>query len=53
MLPVQRHYRWGVELGKVPAKRVQPALTEGAEVPGLDASTRALVAKYRELRGRG
>jgi glucose-6-phosphate isomerase len=45
--------QWGVELGKVLAKRVEPALTEGADVPGLDASTRALVAKYRELRGRG
>ncbi|MFD3840086.1 glucose-6-phosphate isomerase [Streptomyces sp. NPDC058642] len=44
--------QWGVELGKVLAKRVEPALTEGADVPGLDASTRALVAKYRELRGR-
>ncbi|WP_328482608.1 glucose-6-phosphate isomerase [Streptomyces sp. NBC_00377] len=44
--------QWGVELGKVLAKRVEPALTEGAEVPGLDASTEALVAKYRELRGR-
>ncbi|MEV6840924.1 glucose-6-phosphate isomerase [Streptomyces sp. NPDC051133] len=44
--------QWGVELGKVLAKRVEPALTEGAEVPGLDASTQALVAKYRELRGR-
>ncbi|MFE1921841.1 glucose-6-phosphate isomerase [Streptomyces asoensis] len=44
--------QWGVELGKVLAKRVEPALTEGTEVPGLDASTTALVAKYRELRGR-
>ena len=44
--------QWGVELGKVLAKRVEPALTEGAEVPGLDESTKALVAKYRELRGR-
>jgi glucose-6-phosphate isomerase len=44
--------QWGVELGKVLAKRVEPALTEGAEVPGLDESSRALVAKYRELRGR-
>ncbi|MGW2616549.1 glucose-6-phosphate isomerase [Streptomyces sp. NPDC001500] len=44
--------QWGVELGKVLAKRVEPALTEGEQVPGLDASTRALVAKYRELRGR-
>ena len=44
--------QWGVELGKVLAKRVEPALTEGAEVPGLDASTGALVSRYRELRGR-
>jgi glucose-6-phosphate isomerase len=44
--------QWGVELGKVLAKRVEPALTEGAAVPGLDPSTAALVAKYRELRGR-
>ncbi|MFK0256869.1 glucose-6-phosphate isomerase [Streptomyces sp. NPDC090445] len=44
--------QWGVELGKVLAKRVEPALTEGADVPGLDASTRALVDAYRSLRGR-
>ncbi|MFE5208253.1 glucose-6-phosphate isomerase [Streptomyces sp. NPDC056600] len=44
--------QWGVELGKVLAKRVEPALTEGADVPGLDGSTKALVATYRELRGR-
>jgi glucose-6-phosphate isomerase len=44
--------QWGVELGKVLAKRVEPALTEGADVPGLDPSTKALVAMYRSLRGR-
>ncbi|GGY45149.1 glucose-6-phosphate isomerase 2 [Streptomyces xanthochromogenes] len=44
--------QWGVELGKVLAKRVEPALTEGADVPGLDESSKALVAKYRTLRGR-
>ncbi|WP_049578308.1 glucose-6-phosphate isomerase [Nocardiopsis sp. SBT366] len=44
--------QWGVQLGKVLAKRVQPALTEGAEVPDLDASTAALVRRYRDLRGR-
>ncbi|MFJ7233812.1 glucose-6-phosphate isomerase [Streptomyces tendae] len=44
--------QWGVELGKVLAKRVEPALTEGADVPGLDPSTAALVAAYRELRDR-
>ncbi|MFR0356068.1 glucose-6-phosphate isomerase [Streptomyces sediminimaris] len=42
--------QWGVELGKVLAKRVEPALTEGASVPGLDPSTTALVAAYRELK---
>ncbi|CAL9394850.1 glucose-6-phosphate isomerase [Streptomyces sp. enrichment culture] len=42
--------QWGVELGKVLAKRVEPALTEGAEVPGLDPSSTALVAAYRTLK---
>ncbi|MEV2217733.1 hypothetical protein AB0H86_40965, partial [Streptomyces sp. NPDC050997] len=44
--------QWGVELGKVLAKRVEPALTQGTDVPGLDNSTKALVAAYRELRTR-
>ncbi|CAL9603897.1 Glucose-6-phosphate isomerase [Nocardiopsis dassonvillei] len=44
--------QWGVELGKVLARRVEPALTEGAPVEGLDASTAGLVARYRTLRGR-
>ncbi len=44
--------QWGVELGKVLAKRIEPALTEGADVPGLDASTAGLVGKYRALHGR-
>jgi glucose-6-phosphate isomerase len=44
--------QWGVELGKALAKRVEAALTEGADVPGLDASTAALVAAYREIRAR-
>jgi glucose-6-phosphate isomerase len=42
--------QWGVELGKVLAKRIEPALTEGTDVPGLDPSTAALVAAYRTLR---
>ncbi|MFD8676244.1 glucose-6-phosphate isomerase [Streptomyces seoulensis] len=42
--------QWGVELGKVLAKRIEPALTEGAQVPGLDPSTTALVAAYRSLK---
>ncbi|MEV7503897.1 glucose-6-phosphate isomerase [Streptomyces sp. NPDC093018] len=42
--------QWGVELGKVLAKRVEAALTKGADVPGLDPSTTALVAAYRTLK---
>ncbi|MDF3302076.1 glucose-6-phosphate isomerase [Streptomyces tropicalis] len=42
--------QWGVELGKVLAKRVEPALTQGTDVPGLDPSTQALVTAYRTLR---
>jgi hypothetical protein len=44
--------QWGVELGKVLARRIEPALTEGTDVPGLDASTTSLVTAYRTLRGR-
>ncbi|WP_017581146.1 glucose-6-phosphate isomerase [Nocardiopsis valliformis] len=44
--------QWGVQLGKVLAKKVEPALTEGAEVPGLDPSTAGLVRRYRDLRDR-
>jgi glucose-6-phosphate isomerase len=44
--------QWGVELGKVLAKRIEPALTEGAPVPGLDTSSLGLVARYRSLRDR-
>ncbi|MBV9026289.1 MAG: glucose-6-phosphate isomerase [Streptomycetaceae bacterium] len=44
--------QWGVELGKVLAKRIEPALTEGTKVAGLDSSTAGLVAAYREMRGR-
>lgn len=44
--------QWGVELGKVLAKKIEPVLT--GEEPGeeLDGSTAALVAKYRTLHGR-
>ena len=42
--------QWGVELGKVLAKRVEPALTDGSDAPGLDPSTAALVAEYCALR---
>lgn len=50
--------QWGVELGKVLAKEIEPVLTQidggrdsSAGKP-LDASTAELVAKYRVLRGR-
>ncbi|MFD9611447.1 glucose-6-phosphate isomerase [Streptomyces sp. NPDC004288] len=44
--------QWGVELGKVLAKRIEPVLTEGEGAEELDSSTAALVSAYRSLRGR-
>ena len=45
--------QWGVELGKVMAKQLGPALTAAnADTTGLDGSTAALVARYRDWRGR-
>ncbi|MGW0858515.1 glucose-6-phosphate isomerase [Streptomyces sp. NPDC002690] len=44
--------QWGVELGKVLAKKIEPVLTEGTGGEQLDSSTAALVATYRSLRGR-
>lgn len=44
--------QWGVELGKVLAKQVEPALVDGSHVEDLDPSTRELVSTYRKLRGR-
>jgi glucose-6-phosphate isomerase len=43
--------QWGVELGKVLAQRIAPALTAAAE-PSLnhDTSTNALIRRYRRLR---
>jgi glucose-6-phosphate isomerase len=44
--------QWGVELGKVMAKQLAPALT-GAGPPdlsGQDSSTAALVRRYRAVR---
>jgi glucose-6-phosphate isomerase len=43
--------QWGVELGKVLAKRIEPELTAEAE-PGLghDPSTNALIGRYRAAR---
>ncbi|WP_030909124.1 glucose-6-phosphate isomerase [Streptomyces sp. NRRL F-5126] len=44
--------QWGVELGKVLAKSIEPVLTGEKPADGLDSSTGALVAEYREMRGR-
>lgn len=44
--------QWGVELGKVLAKKIEPVLTGGEGAEQLDSSTAALVAAYRERRGR-
>jgi len=44
--------QWGVELGKVLANRIIPELDRGAEPKlGHDASTNALIERYRRLRG--
>ncbi|MDV9187172.1 glucose-6-phosphate isomerase [Streptomyces sp. SR27] len=44
--------QWGVELGKVLAKRIEPVLTGGEGGEQLDSSTAGLVTAYRSLRGR-
>ena len=44
--------QWGVELGKVLAQRIIPELESAAEPKlGHDASTNALIRRYRKLRG--
>lgn len=44
--------QWGVELGKVLARKIEPVLTDGTGAEELDSSTAALVSAYRTLRGR-
>ena len=46
--------QWGVELGKVMAGQLGPALSavDAPDLTGLDSSSAALVRTYRELRGR-
>ncbi|MFF7993662.1 glucose-6-phosphate isomerase [Kitasatospora xanthocidica] len=44
--------QWGVELGKVLAKRIEPVLLTGEGAEQLDSSTAELVGRYRALRGR-
>jgi glucose-6-phosphate isomerase len=46
--------QWGVELGKVLAKRITPELQSPDEPPlKHDSSTNALIRRYRKHRGRG
>ena len=40
--------QWGVELGKIMAKKIVPVLVLGTEDPTLDSSTLALAARYRD-----
>ncbi|WP_034091083.1 glucose-6-phosphate isomerase [Streptacidiphilus albus] len=44
--------QWGVELGKVLAKKIEPVLVEGVGGESLDSSTATLATRYRALRGR-
>ena len=44
--------QWGVELGKVLAKKIEPVLVDGQGFEALDSSTAALATRYRALRGR-
>ena len=41
--------QWGVELGKVLAKRIIPELSSDQE-PAHDSSTNALIRRYRRLK---
>jgi glucose-6-phosphate isomerase len=43
--------QWGVELGKVLAKRIIPELDGAAPAPAHDSSTNALILHYRKLKG--
>jgi glucose-6-phosphate isomerase len=44
--------QWGVELGKVLAKRIVPELKDSnAPLDGHDSSTAALIRRYRAMRG--
>ncbi|HEU5426899.1 MAG TPA: glucose-6-phosphate isomerase [Actinocrinis sp.] len=44
--------QWGVELGKVLAKKIEPELAAGGPHGEHDSSTTGLVERYRKLRGR-
>jgi glucose-6-phosphate isomerase len=42
--------QWGVELGKALANRLLPMVRDDESTEALDASTKGLVAKYREMK---
>ncbi|MBM3677480.1 MAG: glucose-6-phosphate isomerase [Actinobacteria bacterium] len=44
--------QWGVELGKQLAQRIAPELVAASAEPAHDASTNALIRRYRAARGR-
>jgi glucose-6-phosphate isomerase len=44
--------QWGVELGKVLAKKIEPELAAGGAHGEHDSSTTSLIERYRKLRGR-
>ncbi|MEE2033933.1 hypothetical protein, partial [Rhodococcus chondri] len=44
--------QWGVELGKVQATQLQPAVSGTGPVSTGDGSTDALIATYRRMRER-
>ena len=50
VLGINSFDQWGVELGKELATALQPVL-EGADAAGKDASTRQLVAFFRDVAG--
>ncbi len=45
--------QWGVELGKVLARRIAPELSGAESVLGHDSSTSALIRRYRRCAARG
>ncbi len=42
--------QWGVELGKVMARKIAPMLEDGADLSDLNSSTRGLIERIRELK---
>jgi len=51
LLGINSFDQWGVELGKEICGVLLPWVAGGAQIDGMDASTAALVARYRRLRG--